>query len=152
MKTYTGINELTKIIGENLGTSDWTTITQDAITRFADATGDHQWIHIDSARAATELPGGKTIAHGFFTLSLVPMLGAKTYELDGFKTKLNYGLNKVRFIQPVPCDSDICAIFKLAKVDQRDDGSVLITTQITIAIKGVEQPACVAEMLALLIP
>lgn len=133
-------------VGEELGTGDWLTIDQDRIDAFADATGDHQWIHVDAERAA-QGPFGATIAHGFLTLSLLPTLsGPNAIPRDGVKMGINYGLNKVRFITPVKVGSRIRARRRLVDVTQ-GDGWVQFATEVTVEIEGAEKPACVAETL-----
>src|SRR5680860_1866046 len=101
MRIINGISELQTLVGQEIGVSDWIEITQDRINLFADATGDHQWIHVDVLRAELESPMGGPIAHGFLTLSLMPMLRSQTYRIDGVTAGINYGLNKLRFIEPV---------------------------------------------------
>ena len=102
-------NELPKYVGQEIGVSDWVEVSQDRINRFADATGDHQWIHVDVERAKKEMPGGKTIAHGFLTLSLIPMLNHQISHINNVKRGINYGCNKVRFTSPVPAGSKVRA-------------------------------------------
>lgn len=129
--------------GEEIGRSDWITITQDQINLFAAATLDHQWIHVDENRAA-EGPYGAPIAHGFLTLSLLPHLTAQISRIDGATMKINYGLNKVRFPAPVPAGSRVRARSRLLKVEPA--GSHLqIVSEVVIDIEGATKPACVAE-------
>jgi acyl dehydratase len=125
--------------------SDWVTVDQSHIDTFAEATGDHQWIHVDQERAKAG-PFGTTIAHGFLTLSLLPVLVAQTYRIEGTKMGVNYGLNKVRFTSPVPVGSKVRGNIEL--VDVADvSGGVQMTTKVTIEIEGSERPALVAEWL-----
>jgi len=130
--------------GEIIGQSDWVTITQEDVNLFADATGDHQWIHVDPERAAAG-PFGKTIAHGYMTLALLPRLQHEMYTVNGVKLAINYGLNKVRFPAPVPVGSRVRAQSSLVSVDEVGDGAVQATVSTTVEIDGSPKPACVAE-------
>lgn len=143
MKTFSGIDELAAAAGTDLGATDWITITQDQVNTFADATGDHQWIHVDPVRAATG-PFGGTIAHGFLTLSLLPVLLAKLYRVENIAMGLNYGLGKVRFPTSVPVGSKLRARASIAEAT-RLDGAVQVIFAVTFEIDGVSKPACVAE-------
>ncbi len=139
-------------IGSEVGVSDWFTVTQERINAFADATLDHQFIHVDPQRAAVESPFGATIAHGFFTLSLLPYLGSQVRLVpEGAKVLINYGTEKVRFLAPVPVDSEIRARVALADVTERCPGQHLIKQKVTVEIKGADRPALVAETLTLVI-
>ncbi len=140
------IEELKALVGTHLGYSDYHTVTQDEVNLFADATGDHQWIHVDPERAAAG-PFGHTIAHGYFTLSLVPLLTGGLLKLDGVTMGVNYGSNKVRFTSPVPVGSDVRAGATLAAVDEVA-GGVQIAMDVVVEIKGSEKPACVAQTLS----
>jgi len=135
--------------GKEIGVSDWYTVTQEQIDKFADATGDHQWIHVDVERAKNEMPGGKTIAHGFLTLSLIPMLSQQISHISNVKRGINYGCNKVRFTSPVPAGSKVRARAKLMAADPMDGGGVRLTNQVTVEIEGQERPACVAETMSI---
>ncbi len=150
--TIDGPDKLHALVGTRLGVSDWMPLGQAQIDAFADATLDHQWIHVDPQRAARELPGGKTIAHGFLTLSLLPAMRQQVFNVTGVSSRLNYGLGKVRFPAPVPSGSRIRAAFDLAGAETREEGRVLVTLLATVEVEGEDKPACVAEMLALLIP
>lgn len=143
MRVFNGVDELRAAKGDELGASDWLEISQDRIDQFAEATGDHQWIHVDPAKAA-DGPFGTTIAHGFLTLSLTPMLGGQAYRVDGIKMAINYGVNKVRFTSPVPVGSNVRGRFELTDVTDVD-GGVQTITKVTFEIEGSERPACVAE-------
>jgi acyl dehydratase len=143
MLTITGIDELKAKVGEELGVSEWHEVTQDAIDAFADATGDHQWIHVDPQRAA-ETPWGSTIAHGLYTLSLGPQFTFALFTIEGFAFGLNYGYNKVRFPAPLPVDSRVRMRATLASVDDVPGGVQLTITQ-TFEREGEEKPVCVAE-------
>ncbi len=136
------------LIGQEIGVSDWVEIDQDRINKFADATGDHQWIHVDVERARKEMPGGKTIAHGFLTLSLLPMLGAQIMRIDGVSRGINYGANKLRFTNMVPVGSRVRARQKLLSAEERSGGMQLIN-EFTIEIEGQDRPACICEWISL---
>ena len=150
MRTFTSFDELTAAVGEDLGTSDWLVIEQERVDRFAEATGDHQWIHVDVDRAKAG-PFGGTIAHGYLTLSLLPMLGAQVFALETPGAKLNYGVNKVRFPSPVPVGSRVRAHAKVAGVADLPAGKQL-TLGWTIEIEDHPKPGCVAETVVLLLP
>ena len=149
MRTFTTLEDLTAAVGEDLGASDWLTIEQERVDAFADATGDHQWIHVD-VEAAAAGPFGGTIAHGYLTLSLVPMLGTQIFSLETPGAKLNYGVNKVRFPSPVPVGSRVRAHAKLVDVAEVPAGRQA-TFGWTIEIEGSPKPGCVAETVVLLL-
>jgi acyl dehydratase len=132
--------------GQEIGASDWIELTQERIGQFADATGDHQWIHIDQARAATESPFKTTIAHGFLTLSLVSALLRSVMNPVGLRFAINYGLNRVRFPAPVPSGSRVRGRVKVSAVESVAD-AIQVTWQITIEREGGDKPCCVAEWL-----
>lgn len=145
MRTFNGIDDLRAAVGTKVGSSDWVTVDQQQIDTFADATGDHQWIHVDEERAK-DGPFGGTIAHGFLTIALLPMLVSQVYRVDGVKMGINYGLNKVRFTSPVPVGSKVRGTVEL--VDVADvTGGVQLVNKITIEMEGSERPALVAEWL-----
>jgi acyl dehydratase len=146
MRTITGMDELRRASGETLGTSGWHEVTQDAIDAFADVTGDHQWIHVDPERAK-DTPFGGTIAHGYYTLSLAPMLTEQVMRLEGFAFAVNYGLNRVRFPAPVPVDSKVRMTARLAHLEDIPGGAQM-TLELTFEREGGEKPVCVAETLA----
>ena len=148
MKTVS-FEELPSLAGQEMGVSDWVLIDQDRINKFADATGDHQWIHVDVERAKKEMPGGKTIAHGYLTLSLVPMMGADILRITGVSRGINYGSNKVRFTNMVPVGSKVRARQKLVAVEPKGGGGLQMTNEVTVEIEGQERPACVAETISL---
>ena len=133
-------------VGQEIAVSAWLEVTQERINRFADATGDHQWIHVDPARAAAELPSKTTIAHGFLTLSLLSTLIRESIDFTGLRMAINYGLNRVRFVSPVPSGSRIRALITLQAVDAVS-GGVQVTWLATIEREGGEKPAAVAEWL-----
>ncbi len=143
------LTELEGRIGTELGVSEWVPIDQRRIDLFAEATDDYQWIHTDKERATRELPTGKTIAHGYLTLSLIPHLTAGNLKLAGATHAINYGCNKVRFTQMVPVGSRVRARQKLIDVRPRG-GGVQVTTEVTIEIEGETRPACVAETMTLI--
>jgi acyl dehydratase len=143
--------ELENYAGQEIGHSEWLTIDQDRVNKFADATGDHQWIHLDVERAKRELPTKGTIAHGYLTVSLIPYLGAQIMRVDGVSRGINYGSNKVRFINMVPVGSKVRAKLKLLNVDAKPPGKQL-TSEYTIEIQGQDRPACVAETIGIVYP
>ena len=142
--TVVDLAQLGGLVGQEVATSDWLVITQDRIDAFAEATSDHQWIHVDSGRARAETPFGATIAHGFLTLSLLSALMRDAVTVDGPRMTLNYGLNRVRFVSPVPSGSRIRARVALATVDDLGD-SIQATWGVTIEREGGDKPAVVAE-------
>ncbi len=149
MRTFTSLDELTDAAGEQLGTSDWLAIDQDRVDVFADATKDHQWIHVDRERAATG-PFGGTIAHGYLTLSLIPWFASQVFALETPGAKLNYGLNKVRFPHPVKVGARLRAHVTLETVEDIPTGKQLTMTYV-LEIEDEPKPACVAETVVLLI-
>lgn len=141
-------NDLLKLQPDQvLGTSDWILITQERINQFADATGDHQWIHVDEARAK-DGPFGKCIAHGFLTLSLINCALPNIIQVREFSNGINYGCNKVRFPAPVPVGSEINMTGTLVSVEQCKDNAVQIVVRIHVAVKGQDRPACVADTIS----
>ncbi|MDD5343115.1 MAG: MaoC family dehydratase [Smithella sp.] len=143
------VEKLKKMIGQDNGISDWVLIDQERVNRFADATDDHQWIHVD-VEQAKKGPFGGTIAHGFLVLSLTPLFSSSgKYLPEGMKMVLNYGLNKVRFISPVPVGSRVRSKMVISGVEEKDPGRLLVTTTHTIEIEGNDKPACIAEALAM---
>ena len=135
-------------VGEDIGTSGWVTVDQATIDKFADATGDHQWIHVDVARAKREMPGGTTIAHGFLTLSLIAGLGDQTLTIRERSRGINYGSDRVRFTAPVPSGSRVRLHQKLTKVEDIE-GGVRMTFESKMEIEGQARPALIAETIAL---
>ena len=132
-------------VGRELGPSEWLTVTQEMIDKFAEATGDHQWIHVDVERARREMPGGKTIAHGYLTLSLVPRMAATLLKVEKRKRGLNYGSNKVRFTNVVPAGARIRLRQRILAVDEMPGNGVRVTSEMTVEVEGQERPALVAE-------
>ncbi len=152
MRVINSPQDMKNHIGEDFGTSEWVSIDQATINLFAEATGDHQWIHVDVERARNEMPGGKTIAHGFLTLSLVPRLSATLWRIEHRSRGINYGLNKVRFTAPVPEGSRVRLRQKLLAADEVKGDGVRLTFENTIEIDGYAQPALVAEGLSIVYP
>ncbi|HMM78184.1 MAG TPA: MaoC family dehydratase [Gammaproteobacteria bacterium] len=152
MRSIATPQDMKKHIGEELGVSEWVSIDQATIDKFAEATGDHQWIHVDVARAKAEMPNGKTIAHGFLTLSLIPRLSQSIWKIEQRSRGLNYGLNKLRFTAPVPVDTRVRLRQKLLAADDVKDGGVRLSFENTIEIEGAAQPALVAESLSIVFP
>jgi acyl dehydratase len=144
--TPLAVTDLEQRVGQEIAVGDWLEMTQDRIDQFAESTGDRQWIHVDSARAQTESPFKTTIAHGFLTLSLVSMLLRNTIAINGVRMAINYGLNRVRFVTPVPTGCKVRGRFTLAALEETA-GSLQATWAITIEREGEQKPACVAEWL-----
>src|SRR5689334_25325209 len=140
--------DLAHYVGKEIGVSDWFTVDQAIIDKFAEATGDHQWIHVDVERARQEMPGGKTIAHGYLTLSLLPRLGETIYQIRKTSRTINYGANKVRFTAPVPSGSRVRLHYLLKSVEDIK-GGVRLTFESTVELEGSDKPALVAEALFL---
>lgn len=143
MRVFDKGTDLQPLVGQVIGESDWVTIDQQRINLFADATGDHQWIHIDPEKAAKG-PFGTPIAHGFLTLSLIPDLSAKAMRVNDTRMGVNYGLNRVRFPAPVPVNSRVRAVIKLLAYEPIEGGAQ-VTTEVTIEREGSPKPVCVAE-------
>ena len=142
--------ELAQHVGRELGPSDWMTVDQAIIDKFAAATGDHQWIHVDVERAKKEMPGGKTIAHGYLTLSLVPRMAQTLVKVTARKRGLNYGSNKVRFTNAVPAGARIrLRSYKLKNVEPINGNGFRVTSEATVEIEGQERPALVAEIISI---
>jgi acyl dehydratase len=146
MRRFADLAELRAAAGEHLGYSDWMAIDQQRVNAFADATGDHQWIHVDEDRAKAG-PFGTTIAHGYLMLSLLPMIGQQVYAVEGVRMGINYGLNRVRFPSPLPTGSRLRGGLQLLSVDDVE-GGVQVATRVTLEREGGDKPCCVAETLA----
>jgi acyl dehydratase len=151
MKTFETLQDLADCVGQEVATSDWVEITQDHINQFAQATGDHQWIHVDLERAS-QGPFGSPIAHGFLTLSLIPQFFDSALKITQARMGVNYGLNKVRFMAPVPVNSRLRATLKLLKADPIENHGFQFTWEVTTQREGVAKPVCIAESLARLYP
>lgn len=149
MRSLSTAEEIAAAVGTSLGSSDWLEITQERVNRFADATDDHQWIHVDPERAAAG-PFGATIAHGYLTLSLIPFLSGQIFALDTPGPKVNYGVNKVRFTNPVKVGSRVRAHATLAEAGQIPAGTQLLIDY-RIEIEGEDKPACLAQTVVLLL-
>jgi len=145
MKSFEHLTDLQPLVGQELGVSEWVSVEQKRIDQFADATGDHQWIHIDAERAKNESPYGTTIAHGFLTLSMIPTLTKENYRVENAKMAINYGSNKVRFIAAVPSGGRIRARSELIDAAKVDDNTVNLTVKNTIELDGSTKPAAIAE-------
>jgi acyl dehydratase len=141
--------DLAQHVGKALGPSDWITVDQAMIDKFADATGDHQWIHVDVERAKREMPGGKTIAHGYLTLSLVPRLAQTLVKVTEVSRGVNYGSNKVRFTNVVPAGSRIRLHQTIVKVEPVEGNGVRVTSEVKMEVEGQERPALVAEIMGI---
>src|ERR1700739_3952197 len=148
VRVISSIEDAVEAVGQELGTSNWVVIDQKRIDAFADTTDDHQWIHIDVERARTESPYRTTIAHGFLTLSLIPGLSKDNYRVANAKMGINYGLNRVRFLAPVPAGSRIRVRSELVDAAKVNDTTVDLTVRHTIEIDGSDKPAAVAELIA----
>ncbi len=147
MHNFNDLNDLKAAVGTEVGVSDWSEITQDRIDKFAEATGDEQWIHVDTERAARESPGGKTIAHGLLSLSLIPMFIRSIIGVKGLKNTLNYGANRIRYLSPVPAGSRLRGRVTVAAAEDVPPDALRVTYQVTIEIEGGKRPACVAEVI-----
>ncbi|MEK9803868.1 MAG: MaoC family dehydratase [Curvibacter sp.] len=147
MKTFQSLQEFAALVGQEVAVSDWLTITQEQVNLFAQATGDHQWIHVDVERARAG-PFGAPIAHGFLTLSLLPRFFETTMEIVESRMGVNYGLNRVRFMAPVPVGSRLRARMKLLACEPVANGGVQMTWEVTIEREGEAKPVCVAESIA----
>jgi acyl dehydratase len=146
MRSFETIAAMKELVGQEIGVSEWITVTQERIQLFADATSDHQWIHLDAERAKAG-PFGATIAHGFFTLSLLPEMSFSAFEVRDTRMGVNYGLNKVRFPAPGPSGSRLRGRFKLVDYEPLEGGAQL-TVQVTMEREGSDKPVCVAESLS----
>ncbi|NUP01181.1 MAG: MaoC family dehydratase [Nonomuraea sp.] len=150
MRTFANVQELKAAVGETFGPTEWRTVTQEQVNLFADATDDHQWIHVDVARAK-EGPFGGTIAHGHLTLSLLPMFMTEMFDVENIAMGINYGLNKVRFPRPVPVGARVRAVGELTDVKGTPAG-YLANLKVTIEVEGERRPVCIAESLSLYVP
>ena len=146
MKVFESIAELAPLVGQEVAVSDWITVTQEQVNLFAQATGDHQWIHVDVERARAG-PFGAPIAHGFLTLSLLPRFFESSFEIRGTGMGVNYGLNKVRFTAPVPVGSRLRARMTLLACQPIERGGVQMTWEVKVEREGSDKPVCVAESL-----
>lgn len=147
-RVISSIEDAKALEGQEIGLSDWAVIDQNRIDQFAEATADHQWIHVDTERAARELPDGKTIAHGYLTLALIPALTGKFVEVKNLTRAINFGLNKVRFLTPLPSGSRVRARATVLQARRRA-GALLLTSEVRIEIENERKPACIAETLGM---
>lgn len=147
MKIFESLAELKDLVGQEVAVSDWVPITQQQVNLFADATGDHQWIHVDVERAKAG-PFGAPVAHGFLTLSLIPQFFQNAVEIRGTRMGVNYGLNKVRFTAPVPVGSRLRARMKLLSCEPIPDNGMQMAWEVTVEREGADKPVCVAESLS----
>ena len=148
MHVISSIEDAKALEGVEVGLSDWVVIDQNRIDQFAEATGDYQWIHVDTERAAREMPDGKTIAHGYLTLALIPALSGNFVKVENLARAINFGLNKVRFYAPVPVGSKMRARATVLQARQRA-GALLLTSEVRLEVEGERKPACVAETLGM---
>jgi acyl dehydratase len=149
MRIFDGFDEIRSAVGTEIGASDWIEITQERINKFAEATCDEQWIHIDQERAKQELPGGRTIAHGLLSLSLAPMFIREVMGLKGLKNTLNYGADRIRYLAPVPAGSRLRGVVTIAETEDVPPDGLKVNYHLVIEIEGGKRPACVAELIAL---
>ncbi|MCY7351180.1 MAG: MaoC family dehydratase [Cytophagaceae bacterium] len=150
MQIFQNLTELRAAVGQDLGTTDWTSVTQEMINDFAKATGDHQWIHVDVERARQQSPFGGPIAHGFLTLSLAPTFMAQLFRVESVKMGVNYGTNKIRFTEAVPAGSRVRMHGNLIRVENFPNNGVKVELRATFEREGSEKPVCVAELVSLL--
>ena len=148
MHIINSIDDAKQLEGQEVGLSDWTVIDQTRIDQFAEATSDYQWIHVDTERAAREMPGGKTIAHGYLTLALIPALTADFIHVENLERAINFGVNKVRFYTPVLCGARVRCRATILQVRRRA-GAMLLTSEVRIEVDNERKPACVAETLGM---
>ncbi|NIL95359.1 MAG: hypothetical protein GTO71_13190 [Woeseiaceae bacterium] len=148
MPMIRSLDDAKSLEGQEVGLSDWAVIDQHRIDQFAEATADYQWIHVDTERAAKEMPDGKTIAHGYLTLALIPALTKNFLEFDNLERAINFGTNKVRFYTPVPVGARVRARGTVLQARRRA-GALLLTSEVRIEVEGERKPACVAETLGM---
>src|SRR6201982_2353275 len=149
MRILNGCDEIKSAVGTEVGASEWMEITQDRISKFAEATCDEQWIHVDQARASQELPGGRTIAHGLLSLSLAPMFIRSVMGLKGLKNTLNYGADRIRYLAPVPAGSKLRGRVGIAEAEDVPPNGLRVHYRVVIEMEGGTRPACVAEVIGL---
>ena len=149
MRVFNGFDGIKSAVGTEVGASDWIEITQDRINKFADATCDEQWVHVDQVRAKAEAPGGKTIAHGLLSLSLAPMFIRSVMGLKGLKNTLNYGADRIRYLSPVPAGSRLRGRITIAEAEDVPPDGLRVNYHLVVEIEGGKRPACVAELIAL---
>lgn len=149
MRIFNGFDDIKSAVGAEVGVSEWFEVTQDRIDKFAEATCDEQWIHVDQERAKLELPGGKTIAHGLLSLSLAPMFIRSVMGLKGLANTLNYGADRIRYLAPVRAGSRLRARTTIAEAEEVPPDGLRVSYRLVIEIDGGQRPACVAELIAL---
>src|SRR3984893_6685030 len=149
MRIFSDFSEFKAAVGSEIGVSEWVEIAQDRVNRFAEATCDEQWIHVDQDRARQELPGGKTIAHGLLSLSLAPMFIRSVIGLKGLKNTLNYGADRIRYLSPVPAGSRLRGRTTVAEAEDVPPDGLRVHYHLVVEIEGGKRPACVAELIAL---
>jgi len=148
LRVIESIEDAKALEGEEVGLSDWVVVDQHRIDQFAEATADYQWIHVDTERAAKEMPNGKTIAHGYLTLALIPALTGDFVEVKNLERAINFGLNKVRFITPVPVGAKLRGRATVIQARRRA-GALMLTSEVRIEVEGERKPACIAETLGM---
>ena len=148
MRVFAGIDDVKAAIGSELGVGDWVLVDQARISRFAEATGDHQWIHVDPERAARESPYKATVAHGYLTLALVPLFLKSVLRFEGVRASVNYGSNRVRFPAPVIAGSRLRGRVRLLSAEEVPPAGVRVTLETVAEIEGSERPACTAETIS----
>jgi acyl dehydratase len=149
MRVFNNFDELKAAVGSEIGVSAWQQVSQEQINRFADATGDEQWIHVDVERAKRELPGKSTIAHGILTLALVPEFIRGVARIKGLTRTLNYGANRIRYLAPVPAGAKLRGRVSIADAEDVQPDGLRVTYAVTVDIEGGSRPACIAEVIAL---
>ncbi|MDE5465064.1 MaoC family dehydratase [Bradyrhizobium sp. CSS354] len=149
MRIIGDFDEIRSAVGTEIGASDWIEVTQDRINKFAEATCDEQWIHVDQERARTEMPGGTTIAHGMLSLALAPMFIRSVMGLKGLRNTLNYGADRIRYLSPVPAGSKLRGRVSVAETEDVPPDGLRVNYHLVIEIEGGKRPACVAELIAL---
>jgi acyl dehydratase len=147
VRVFKDFDEIKAAVGSEIGASEWVDVTQERIGQFAEASGDNQWIHLDVERARRESPVGTTIAHGLLTLSFAPLFIRSVMRLEGVKTTLNYGANRVRYVTPVPAGSRLRGRVKIVDAEDASLGGLRVTYGVTMELEGSERPACVAEVI-----
>src|SRR3954467_8526746 len=148
MRIFSNFDEIKSAVGSDIGTSDWIEITQDRINRFAEATCDEQWIHVDQERARKEMPGGTTIAHGMLSLALAPLFIRSVMGLKGLRNTLNYGADRIRYLQPGPAGSKLRGRVTVAETEDVPPEGLRVNYHLVIEIEGGKKPACVAELMS----
>ena len=149
MRIFNGFEQLKEAVGTEIGVSDWLEVTQECISKFADATCDEQWIHVDQERAKAEMPGGMTIAHGLLSLSLTPMFIRSVMGLKGLKNTLNYGADRIRYLAPVPAGSKLRGRVSIVEAVDVPPNGLRVHYRVAIEMEGGTRPACVADVIGL---